>query len=80
MKQEHKRELEQIIGGLECPENFKCYKMGFENLCKAKDIGLESHLLCLEENSFECKFSVAFGRSYFCHCPLRVFLTKKLKK
>jgi hypothetical protein len=80
MKQEHKLELEQIIGGLQCPKDFKCYKMGFENLCKAKDVGLESHLVCLEEHSFECKFSVAFGRSYFCHCPLRVFLTKKLKK
>jgi hypothetical protein len=80
MKQEHKLELEQIIGGLQCPKDFKCYKMGFENLCKAKDVGLESHLECLEEHPFQCKFSVAFGRSYFCHCPLRIFLAKKLKK
>ena len=41
MKQEHKRELEQIIGELQCPEDFKCYRMGFDDLCRAKDVGLE---------------------------------------
>jgi hypothetical protein len=28
----------------------------------------------------ECNFSVVFGRSYFCQCPLRVCIAKKLKK
>jgi hypothetical protein len=80
MKQEHKRELEQIIDELKCPEDFKCYRMGFDDLCKAKDVGLQSHIECLEERPFQCKFSVAYGRAYFCHCPLRVFIAKKLKK
>ena len=81
MKQEHKRELGQIIGELHSAQKiFKCYRMGFDDLCKAKDVGLESHLECLEERPFQYKFSVAYGRAYFCRCPLRVFLAKKLKK
>jgi hypothetical protein len=48
--------------------------------CKAKDIGLETHIECLEEDSLECQFSVAFGGLYYCHCPLRIYIAKNLKK
>ena len=41
MEQNQKQEIEKIIGGIKCPKDFKCYKSGFENLCKAKDIGIE---------------------------------------
>ncbi|MEW6584015.1 MAG: hypothetical protein AB1442_00215 [Nitrospirota bacterium] len=40
--------------------------------CKARDIGLDSFLLCLEENPRMCKFSLAFGGRYFCKCKSRV--------
>jgi hypothetical protein len=80
VEQKHKQEIKKIIGRLKCRHEFRCCKMGFQDLCKAKDIGLESHLECLEEHPFDCTFSVAFGHSYFCHCPLRVYIAKKLKK
>ncbi|MGD9022224.1 MAG: hypothetical protein PVJ62_00450 [Deltaproteobacteria bacterium] len=80
MNQEQKLKVEEIIGQLQCPYNFKCYKMGLKDLCKARDIGLESHLECLEERPYKCKFSVAFGHSYFCYCPLRVYIAKELKR
>jgi hypothetical protein len=79
MEQGHENELKDIMAGLVCHKGFKCYKSGFELLCKAKDVGLESHLQCLEERPFECKFACPFGRSYFCTCPLRVYIAKKLK-
>jgi len=80
MEEVHKKEIEEIIARMKCPRDFECYKSGFENRCKAKDIGIESFLECLEENPQECKFSMPFGYSYFCKCPLCYYIVKKLKK
>jgi hypothetical protein len=80
MNQEQKKEIEEIIGGMKCPKDFKCYASGFANLCKSRDFGNEFILECLEETPLQCKFSATFGRSYFCYCPLRVYIAKKLKK
>jgi hypothetical protein len=75
-----KEEIEKIILGFQCPKDFKCYKTGFENLCKAKDGGLEDYLVCLEKNSKSCPFVLTFGFGYFCTCPLRCYIAKKLNK
>ena len=72
--------LEDIVNGLKCPKDFKCYKSGFKDLCKAEDIGIESFLVCLEEDPSECQFSIPFGEAYFCECPLRIYIAKKIKK
>ena len=80
MDEKTKKELKQIIGEMECPKGFRCYQSGLEVLCKAKDIGLDEYLECMEVNPQECPFSVAFGYSHFCQCPLRVYIAKKLKK
>ena len=76
----HKPQIEEIIGGMKCPRDFKCYESGFEDLCKAKDIGLESFSKCLEEDPLECTFAFSFGYSHFCKCPLRVYIAKTLQK
>jgi hypothetical protein len=76
-----KEEIEKIAGKIKCPKNFVCYKSGFENLCQVKDVGLDQHLLCLEEHSqIKCPYSVPFGRKIYCDCPLRVYICKRLKK
>ena len=80
MEQNIKRQIEEIIGGIECPKDFICYKSGLNNLCRAKDIGIESFLECLERNPQKCKFSFPFGLFYLCQCPLRVYIAKKFKK
>ena len=49
MDENTKKELEEIMGEMECPKDFKCYESGFENLCRAKEIGVELFLECLEE-------------------------------
>ena len=79
MKQNDNKYIEKIIGGMTCPKDFKCYKSGFENLCKAKDGGLKGYLDCLEETPQKCKFALAFGHGYFCRCPLRIYISKGLK-
>ena len=80
MDEKTKKELKQIIGEMECPKGLRCYQSGLEVLCKAKDIGLDEYLECMEVNPQECLFSVSFGYSHLCQCPLRVYIAKKLKK
>jgi len=80
VKDEDRSKIEELMAGMRCPKNFKCAENGFEHLCKAKDLGMKSYLDCLEENSSACPFALSFGNGHFCHCPLRVYLSKKLKK
>jgi hypothetical protein len=80
MEQAHKKQIEEIIGQFECPKGFICYKSGLEALCKAKDIGIESLLLCLEEDPRKCNFSLDLGSRYICECPLRIYIAQKVKK
>jgi hypothetical protein len=80
MEQDVKKEIERIIGQIECPKDFTCYKNGFENLCKAEDVGLSAHLLCSDDAPSKCFFSWNLGSSFYCTCPIRVLIAKKLKK
>jgi hypothetical protein len=79
-EQEHLKIIADIIDGITCPKNFQCYRMGFRDLCEAKDFGLSEHLECLEKNPEGCKFSVPYGSRCLCQCPLRIYIAKKLKK
>ncbi len=74
------KEIEEIIGQMKCPKDFICYGSGFEVLYKARDMGIESFLECLEKNPIQCRFSLSFAYTYFCQCPLRIYIGKKLKK
>jgi hypothetical protein len=53
MKAKVSKKIEEIMDGMKCPKDFRCAESGFEGLCKAEDIGLENHLLCLEDNHFQ---------------------------
>jgi len=80
MDKDSNQEIEDLIDGLRCPNEFICYKSGFEKLSRVRDFGLESFLECLDGNSVKCKFSVYFGNIYFCQCPLRIYIWRQLKK
>jgi len=81
MEEHHKKEIMEILSGLQCSKDFVCYTSGQVRLCKADDIGLESYLVCLEEHPKDCKFHVVlFGDKHFCKCPLRVYIAKNIKK
>jgi len=80
MKRAIPEQIEEMIDGLQCPKEFSCYTSGFKNLCKARDIGLESFVACLMKDPFACKFSLLFGGIFFCQCKLRVYIAKKLRK
>jgi len=72
--------IEVIIGGMSCPKNFQCAESGFEVLCKAEDVGLRRHLKCLDDEPNACPFAMPISGTFFCQCPLRVYLAKKLHK
>ena len=80
MKEEDRKCIDEIMAGIQCPKGFKCAASGFDQLCKARDIGLERYLGCLEENPPDCTFALSFGYRHMCQCPLRVYLAKKLKR
>jgi hypothetical protein len=80
VKKEHKRQIEEILGGMQCPKDFQCYKSGFKRLCKATDVGIASFLRCLDKEPQSCRFSSSFGHWYLCNCPLRIYLVRKLSK
>lgn len=80
MKDEGRKKIEELMAGMKCPKDFRCADSGFEHLCKAADFGLDSYLKCFEKDPSRCPFALSYGHCYFCQCPLRVFLAKKLKK
>jgi hypothetical protein len=80
MKEDHEKQLKEMMVGLECPKDFDCYKQGFENLCLAEDVGLENCIECLEAHP--CSFSSPhgpYGAMFYCSCPLRVYVCKNLE-
>ena len=79
MKPDQVKDIEKIIGQIECPKDFKCFQVGFEKLCKANDIGLETHLICEEAKPQECVFSISYGDSYYCNCPLRLYIAQNFE-
>jgi hypothetical protein len=78
--EKQRKEIRKLIGRLNCPKDFICYQSGFEQLCQAEDLGLESFLKCLEGKPTQCTFSISYGDGYYCRCPLRVFIAKEMKQ
>ena len=73
-------QVDEIRSRMQCRKGFTCADSGFEKLCKAKDVGLKRHLLCLESGAALCEFALLLDRKYYCACPLRVYLTKMIQK
>lgn len=80
MKEEDRKKIDEIMGVMKCPQKFKCTETGFHQLCKARDLGLDKYVECLEENPPACSFALPFGSGHFCKCSLRVHLAKKVRR
>ena len=78
MEQTHVQKLERLMEY--DPEGCRCHEQGIEKLCKAKDLGLESFVECLEEDPSECVSSLTLEDSHYCYCPLLVYMVNKRKK
>jgi hypothetical protein len=74
------RQIQEIMQQVECKRDFQCYMSGFKDLRKIKDIGMPDSVRCLSKGPENCEYSFAFGDSYFCKCPLRIYIAKNFKK
>ena len=80
MKKEIEKKIREIIEKMQCPKDFKCTSFGLEKLCKSKYIWKKKQLICLESNPKDCEFSINSVKEYFCSCPLRGLIARKLGK
>ena len=78
MSPEQIQRIKKILGSMSCSQDFRCMKAGYQDVCKAKDIGLDNYLKCLEPEPWECEFATQCRSSVLCKCPLRVYLTKNV--
>jgi len=79
MKKALLQQVNEIRKRMKCRKGFQCAESGFKKLCKAKDVGLKRHLLCLENGAASCDFSLFVEKKHYCACPLRVYLTQNLQ-
>jgi hypothetical protein len=79
MKQPYTHRIE-AMPGMELLKDCECYKPRLGFTCKAKDVGLDSYVECMETYSCTCPFSVSYAHSYFCKSPARVYIAKKSEK
>ncbi len=80
MKQQVDSKLKRIMDKMTCPQDFICEKSGFENLCKANYIEHNKCVECLDENPKGCSFSLTFGDTFLCKCPVRVHIAKEFNR
>jgi hypothetical protein len=57
-----------------------CHKQRIVDFCKARDVGLETFVECLEEDPLECPYSMFLDSAHYCKHPLRIDIAKKMKK
>jgi len=83
---EQEKQIKKLMQETECDNDFRCYKLGFKNLCEARLVS-EGQLVdcskatadcCLREDPEQCSHRVAFGFGHFCNCPLRVYAAEHL--
>ena len=75
--EEEKRIVRRFMKGMTCPKEFSCLSSGPEGLCRARDIGSDIYVECLEPLVPGCSFSVPSGATNFCKCPIRIYLTRR---
>ena len=78
LTKEQVERIEKIISEMKCRIDFRCYKSHFEDICKAKNVGMEEFLECHDETPTHCQYSLSYGDVYFCHCPLRNYLAREI--
>lgn len=75
---DHLEKIKEIMKNMKCPKHFECCRLGDEDTCQAKDIGLESLVECTRKDPVGCDYSLSFGYSWFCQCPLQLYVAKEM--
>ena len=83
IKEEDKKNIQEIMRRIRCTKNFRCAESGFEDLCKARDFADYPTLHCLDDSPTPCPFAAVYSGGFemrVCRCPLRIYLAKNLGK
>ena len=81
MDREFAQKIEPIKMQLKCPDHLSWVNDEDARLCRARDVGLDTYIECLEERRYSaCKFNTPFANIHLCQCPPRVFLLKEVGK
>ena len=78
MDEEKLKQIKFVLEKSTCPSDCKCYNIKPDQICKARTMGVNNLLECLEDEPDDCTFSITFGGSYFCKCQTRIDLAKLL--
>ncbi|AMV73556.1 hypothetical protein JCM30471_19730 [Desulfuromonas carbonis] len=66
--------LEKLKEITRCDKKYVCLELPREELCAARDLGMEHFLECLVTARKKCRHAFPFGKGRFCRCPIRVYL------
>jgi hypothetical protein len=80
MIEEQDEKLEALMKEVDCPKGYTCVKSNLDRLCRARDHGLKKHLICLENDPGACPLASCYGSGYLCACPVRIYISKELRK
>lgn len=72
--------IEELARSIKCSKNLGCITSSFDAPCRARDIGLQNNLVCLEESGLGCGYQMSVAVGQFCQCPVRVYIGKTLNK
>ena len=67
------------MGSMECTNDFNCLQTGQCPHCTVKGFKLENAVE-VDGKGSSCKLLTSYGDTYFCNCPLNVYLTKNFAK
>ena len=76
MAEDHKKKIIEIMSQITCDHNFICYYSQLGDICKARDMGIDGFLSCMDKDADFCIHILDFGDSKFCSCPLNNYIVK----
>ncbi len=79
MDEKQKKRIEEIVAGMECPEDCECCKSDLERTDKMGAKELPSFVTCAEDKKPQCEFKLPSGDTVLCACSVRVHIAKTLR-
>lgn len=76
--EQHARRLAELATATPCSRDHACLTSAPQELCKAKLTEDGRAVLCLEEDGWQCRYSIPFGQGLACTCLLRQYIAKHL--
>lgn len=76
--EQYARRLAELAAATPCIRDHACLTSGPQALCKARLSEDGSAVLCLEDEGWQCRYSIPFGQGLACTCLLRQYTARHL--